>query len=1170
MKAFSEIFKKNYGRNIETVIKADDREHIFQEVDEYVITKDVSKKLANFFEEYKSSNPTTNGVWISGFFGSGKSHLLKILSYILENKSFDHYHLGELFAEKITDDFKLKSDILDATRRFKSESILFNIDQQAQITNKSDVNAILQVFYKVFYDHQGFYGFQPHVAAFEAHLSKEGVYDAFIAAFEQGFGKPWKEARLNYVAMSVKDAIASACGKIYNQDASRYDKYLDEWKANQRFSIEDFALKVNEYITNKGGNFRLNFFVDEVGQYIAENTKLMLNLQTITESLKTICRGHAWVVVTSQEDLETLVGDDTAIQSNDFAKIQGRFGIRMPLTSANVDEVIERRLLEKNDEGNHILVDLYGREGQNIKTLISFSGEGIQFKGFAGADDFVNKYPFIPYQFDLFQQCIKALSKHNVFQGKHQSVGERSMLGVFQEVLKNSQYNDTNSLVSFDRMFEGLRATLRTESQNSIYLAESQLSHHPLAIRILKVLFLIKYFDGFKATTRNVSVLLLDSLKTNPVKHQEEVEKALNLLEQQTYIQRSGEIYEYLTDDEKNVEAEIKNTTIDTTQVSTRLNELIFDGIIRDNKVRYTQNRQEFEFTKKVDGLIFGRDKELKIEIVTPNSENYNNDTYFNAATMADHTLMLIKLPEDKRLIYEVRMSLQTDKYIRQNQSSSNKESISRILYEKGKQNKDRKQLLENQLNELLAKATIYMNGTEHRGSTNSDGRTRIIETAQHLIQLAYPKLQLLGSINYDEQQLRVIMNNSAGDLFNDDDNTMSTAEREVLNYIERRKMQHERTSLSDLRDHFSKKPYGWMPMAVWCITGRLFRRGKIEGRQDTNVIDDAQFYEALSNNRFHLNTTVSPQIEFDRTQISLLKQIHSDAFNESNPFVEAKEVAALFKSRATEVSNEINRLLSQHRDYPFVKTLEPLQLLLNKLIGLDYATLITDAKKYEDELLDSKEQLLDPIRQFMSGEQRNIYDRMTTFLTGNQANFDYVDHSERKILLEARESDRPFYGNAMQEVKRVMDSLSGSILARIQEEREQTLRQAQNTILQLQEHEGFDKLSEIQQAAILKPIRDIESKAKSQQYIANLMQYRQRLRDVFTDQLNEISKLTTKTTEDTPIPKDRFINIRHVEKKIRFPKRQLTSDADVIDYVEQLKAVLLEEIKSSKKITLH
>ena len=159
------FFTNRIDRNIETVIKADDQEHILDEMVEYVVTNEVALKIGDFFSAYNDYQGA-NGVWISGFFGSGKSHLLKILSYVLENKEYGGDKLGELFAEKIKEDAILKADILNATR-IPSESILFNIDQQAQITNKQEEDALLKVFYKVFYDHLGYFGSQRHVAEFE-------------------------------------------------------------------------------------------------------------------------------------------------------------------------------------------------------------------------------------------------------------------------------------------------------------------------------------------------------------------------------------------------------------------------------------------------------------------------------------------------------------------------------------------------------------------------------------------------------------------------------------------------------------------------------------------------------------------------------------------------------------------------------------------------------------------------------------------------------------------------------------------------------------------------------------------------------------------------------------------------------------------------------------------
>ena len=144
MRLPEKLFIKDINRPIETVVKADDRSNISQEVNEYVVTREISNQLGDFFEYYNDKGFLANGAWISGFFGSGKSHLLKILSYVWKTKNTMAL-CWRYFREKITDDYKLKGDILKCVRNIPSESILFNINQHAQITSKSDVNAIKSI-----------------------------------------------------------------------------------------------------------------------------------------------------------------------------------------------------------------------------------------------------------------------------------------------------------------------------------------------------------------------------------------------------------------------------------------------------------------------------------------------------------------------------------------------------------------------------------------------------------------------------------------------------------------------------------------------------------------------------------------------------------------------------------------------------------------------------------------------------------------------------------------------------------------------------------------------------------------------------------------------------------------------------------------------------------------
>ena len=121
-----DMFAKPIDRDIKGVIKVgqDDNSNIKQELEEYVVTRELQKHFAEFFASYKrgiNGNTDKMGVWISGFFGSGKSHFLKILSYLLANKTVDGKSAIDYFAEdnKIADPMVM-ADIIGAKLNGKS------------------------------------------------------------------------------------------------------------------------------------------------------------------------------------------------------------------------------------------------------------------------------------------------------------------------------------------------------------------------------------------------------------------------------------------------------------------------------------------------------------------------------------------------------------------------------------------------------------------------------------------------------------------------------------------------------------------------------------------------------------------------------------------------------------------------------------------------------------------------------------------------------------------------------------------------------------------------------------------------------------------------------------------------------------------------------------------
>lgn len=607
MMKVGEIFEKPIDRAIEGVIKADDEASLKLEVEEYVITNEVSKSLEQFLSAYNDYHGA-NGVWVSGFFGSGKSHLLKVLAMLLENRQIDGVTTLDLFLPKMADAM-LKADLKKAVA-VPSRSILFNIDQKADTISKTETDAVLAVFVKVFNEMCGYYGKQGYVAQFERDLDNRDLYGKFKEAYKQLTGKDWETGREQIILEKGNAAEAYAEAMGTKKDAGK--NVIDAYREDYKLSIEDFAKQVNEYIKKQKPGFRLNFFVDEVGQYIADNVKLMTNLQTLAESLATKCNGQSWIIVTAQEDMKTVLGSLGKQLTSDFSKIQDRFKTKLHLTSQNVDEVIQRRLLSKNAPGAARVETYYDKEKNNFGTLFDFADGATLYRNYKDKQHFISCYPFVPYQFTLFQAAIESLSAHNAFEGLHSSVGERSMLGVFQEVAVDLSRADLGRIAAFDRMFEGIRKAVKAQNQGQVLKAENQLENE-LAIRVLKALLLVKYVKGFNSTPRNLRVLLQDSFDQDIAKLRKDIEEVLNLLEQQTYIQRNGDVYEYLTNEEKDIEVEIKNTDIDSSETAQTLGDILFTEIIRDPKIRYDVTGQDYSFTKKLDDKIIGPSQRIRL-----------------------------------------------------------------------------------------------------------------------------------------------------------------------------------------------------------------------------------------------------------------------------------------------------------------------------------------------------------------------------------------------------------------------------------------------------------------------------------------------------------------------------------------------------------------------------
>jgi hypothetical protein len=1153
----NEIFLKDVTRSIEGVVKADDADHLAIEVEEYVFTNDAAKGVAPLLEEY-TNYTNANGVWISGFFGSGKSHLLKMLAHLLgdvEGQAFPRDEVSDSFLGKTEDAMLIAS--LKKAAAIPAMSLLFNIDQKATLIAKDQTDALLKVFVKVFDESRGYFGNDGAVARFEEDLDKRGQYGAFKAAFQKHAGIDWAQGREQTAleGHNIDKAFADVNGEANPGIIAQYQK-------SYAVSIEDFAASVKAWIDKQEPGFRLNFFVDEVGQFIADDVKLMLNLQTIAESLNTKCKGQSWVFVTSQEDMDKVVGDRTRQQGNDFSKIQARFSAKVKLTSQDVEEVISKRLLEKNDVGAAELMAIHVKEGANFKTIFDFVDGAKTYRNYIDGGRFISTYPFVTYQIPLFQAAIEGLSDHNMFEGKNSSVGERSMLGVVQEVAKRIGAQQVGYLATFDQMFAGISAALKSAAQSAILQAEKHLPDPGsdvtiLANRLLKALFLVKYVDTFKSTPRNLTVLVYDRFGLDLNALGKQVQEALNLLEMQSYVQRNGNLYEYLTNEEQEIEKEIKSVDVDSSEVSSKLFKYLSLDILKTNKLKYAKNGQDFPFGYKLDDIVQGNQRELTVHFISPET-NYT-DTEIAAQSMGKDELRVF-LGRDKRLLADLRLLLKTEKYTKQRTNSGATPSMQAILQSKQLLNADREKELIERLRQAVGKAQLIINAAEIT-SSSQDAVTRVSDGFQELVNRTHTNLGLLGGKVYPEQQVAGAVQNDQG-LFGAGNLTLlSSPGIEMESWIISQTGLGEQVTVKKIVDRFESKPYGWDLGSIEVVLGWLVGNGKVALTVDANPVVRTEAAALLRNTGKQQHTVVAPQKAYDATKVAAFKKFCIDFFDEGAVPSDPTELARFGKDKLAAKRDELNALVSASR-YPFVSQLSGVVTLLDQVIGKPADWYLGDFDK-ADELIEAKENLVDPIKSFLNGQQAKIFDEAQALLSANNGNLSYLPAGSADPVAALLADPNAFRGNKMNHLKVASDSLASLLESKVAESLGSVNAEVETKMASLRLEPFFSSATDDVRIEVETTVGDFLVANASQRLIALVEQGKTRFEQAIYPALVERLLGSGSGGNEPPKPTVGVATI-----KATGGPTLIETEADVDAYLAVLRTALVQAINDGKRIT--
>ena len=1119
-----EMFAKPINRDIKGVIKvgqADD-ENIRQELEEYVVTRELQKHFADFFSSYKKGiNGHTDkmGVWISGFFGSGKSHFLKILSYLLENKEVN----GKNAIQYFTDDNKITNQVVLADMKLAAsiptDVILFNIDSKSEMAGKQSKDAIVSVFLKVFNEMQGFCGAIPFLADLERNLVEAGRFDEFKKIFEDDYGKPWIESRHKFDF--IQDSIVEALDSMGFMSEAAARNWCEHATEPYNISIEGFAKLVKEYLDHKEKNRHIVFLVDEIGQYIGDDSKLMLNLQTVTEDLGVACGGKVWIVVTSQQDIDS-VAKDMGLRSNDFSKIQGRFDTRLSLSSANVDEVIQKRILEKKPTATQTLKLLYEQKATIIKNLIVFN-DGIEKKLFSGDSNFAAVYPFVPYQFNLLASVLTSIRTHGA-SGKHLSEGERSMLALFKESAVKLMDEDIGTLIPFNVFYDALHQFLDHSHKGVISRAADNDYINPdheencFVVNVLKTLFMIKYVKEITANVENITSLMIEGIDVDRIELKKKVEEALKVLVRQMLVQKNGDIYVFLTDEEQEINREIEGQNVEMAEVVNKVSELIFEDIFSDKKYRYPSfnGRYSFAFNQVVDDRPYKSNQsyEIGVRILTPNSE-YSADVTTLRMMSGQGKEVLVVLPNDASFLDELRSALKIEKYLRLN-TASNLTKFEQIKEAKRVEMRERNGNAKLFLLEALKNADIYVNGDKAQFNSK-DVTARINDALGRLVSSVYHKLPYIDA-PMSEANIRALFKTGNQQELKLDTGAEPNvhALNDMLGYITMNSTGHMKTSMKSLMERFMKAPYGFVEDDVEWLVAKLFRNGDIaltvNGSSITLLNKSEEDIVRYITKKDYVEKLLTERREkANDNQKKSVREVMKELFGVSSVNDDDDAMMRSFQTYSQNVLTDLEKLeiMQQNKPLPGKTVVSAGKNLMRAVIQIqspmEFFKKITSDR---DDYLDFAEDY-EPVKAFFDGEQKpifekalkliGIYNESKTFIVDEAVEIS-VGQIKAILVKEAPYTDIPKLPELIERYSdaymKVLDAMEAPVISAIDE--------AQNRVFEVL---GLKEYKEEFSPRFLKLFKEIYEKAKSCNNVATLQNVKVEADALKVRLLNEIAK---------------------------------------------------------------
>lgn len=864
-----DIFRSPIDRRIEEVIKVDlgDEDTVAYELSEYVVTEHLRQefeKVLDVYQETINKPGETTNIWVSGFFGSGKSSFAKVLGYLLENPAVKGKPAVDRFFERI-EDARLRALLSTIHAQAPSLAVFLDLSSSKNVLREGE--SIVLPLYRALLDRLG-YARDFVLAHLEFDLESDGQLAAFEKKFTEVTGRPWTERR--HVTLARNEASHAL-------HLLRPDTYPapDSWArtvADPEINADFLAARALDLLARRAPDAkRLVFVVDEVGQYVARDEKRMFDLMGLAHAVQKK-RGRIWLVVTSQEKLEDVV-DSIEGKQVELARVKDRFQVTVDLVPSDIEEVVSRRVLEKKADAAAELRRRFQAHRNKLGESIRLDSPTRQRD--LSEEEFVRLYPLVPYQIQLF---IDAVSAHRAKGGAGPMLGgsNRTLIKLAQQMVVHQKTRlgerELGSLATVDMAYDLLESIIPTAQQAEIDAIGARHGQDSVSARVAKAVALVSGVPALRLEAQNLAALLHPAVDAESLR--DKVVEALDALTQEEVLRRTDDGYKLQSPEEKDWERERRSIDMKPAQwhrIRREILKQLLEGLSVDAG-------RTFRVDVTVDGeRILDGDLSVAIE---EHDEAFHDDLRARSREKGT-TLFWAYRPSDAT-VDVAREFHRSAEIIRRREGGPKSAGEVELLGEERVRRDRAEEELRRRLDADLLAGTIFFQGVDDEPS-NGDLRSALKNALGSKVPRIYPRLQEVTAPARRADALTILRADTLDGLPSylstpglgivriGPEGTSLAVDRDplaaVLAEIKGRASYGLEASGKYLEEHFGGPPWGATVEVVEVLVAALLRAGAIEAiSQGARIRDprDPRLERVFNTLPGFRATTFVPQREVD------------------------------------------------------------------------------------------------------------------------------------------------------------------------------------------------------------------------------------------------------------------------------------------------------------------